>query len=228
MSIWIGSPEDVRYGEAADLALEAVNDIRYWSDELGAVRADDARWSKMLQHKVVEQQSLDHNLNKIPRNVGRVLEINCGLHPRARELSRQRIVSSITLIDPLITEYQRDPRCPYSRMTPNPHLLAIDITEYNITEAFDTIIAVEFLERTKDAIEAINIIEKALRPHGIVIFTAATYDDLDPREVYDSGKPVRVKSKLIKMFWGRFNILDSYEEDGEYGPHIRFIGQRWN
>jgi len=224
-SIWIETPKNIKRNEQADIALTTVNDISYWSDELGIVQVDDERWKKTLNFKKHNTPKMKHDYKMLPKRLGNVLEIDGGSQPRVIYLSRKQMINRVTLIDRHVIEYQRQPECHYHRITPRPHMLALGITEYHKIHEFDTIIAVDFLEQTKDAILALNNIEKALRKHGIIIFTAQTYDRFDPNKVYDAGKPIRVKRKLIDIFKKRFEILDQNEQSHEYGQEINFIGR---
>lgn len=44
--IWIGSPIDVRYADAALSALDKENDVRYWDEYTGITKIDRQRWEK--------------------------------------------------------------------------------------------------------------------------------------------------------------------------------------
>jgi len=222
--IWIGSPIDVRYADAALSALDKENDVRYWDEYTGITKIDRQRWEKAQEYELTtwmtyntnttsdrdaEHAELFDNYNMVPADLGDVLEIGCGPFTQTRSILVGRSAASITLLDPLLDEYLKHPYCSYNQLVPTPTLICSPAEEFDLATQFDTIICINVLEHVCNVGVIFNNIYRALRPGGIIIMGERVYDDLDITKLYDVGHPIRIKSMVLDRFRQQFTTLYS-------------------
>lgn len=237
---WVGSPYDVRHGDEAIKALAIVNDSKYWVDGDGITKVDKERWEAAQKFerqgwmeawsyagddRSAEHADLFDQYKVVPQNLGDVLEVGCGPFTQFRTISEGKTVNSLTLQDPLITEYLKHQNCWYA----NRDATLVDkmLEEYNQTDKFDTVICINVLEHVMDAITCLDNILNALRTNGLVIFGERVYDKLDVSKSYDVGHPICIGSSIVNGFKKNFEIL--YQKIGEYSAVADsgyFIGRK--
>ena len=224
MTTWIGAPDDTRTGEEAAAAIANVNDSKYFDPAIGVVKVDEERWRKAQAFELAGwskhwERSTDrnnehaqhfNNYTAVPSALGHVCEIGCGISTQLQTSAKNRHISRLTLIDPLINTYKQMKECPYKRGKFNnlPTTISNHRAEMlKISEAFDTIICINVLEHVMDAILVLNNIHRALKTGGTLIFGERSWDDFDPLELFDVGHPIRLRTTTLQQFREKFIIM---------------------
>lgn len=228
MAVWIGAPNCVHTGQSARLLLEKDNDYRFHSSEFGIIKINRNRWIKAQQYELNgwtkywldknndradEHARLFNDYIDLPINLGSVCEVGCGPFTQLQTISRNRVLTEVTLIDPLIDHYRKLINCPYANGSFNdlPTKLITNILENFTNEKFDTVICINVIEHVRDAILALGNILKIIKSNGILIFGERSHDDFDPKEHFDVGHPIRLKTPILQEFKEKFN--NSYHND---------------
>ncbi len=237
--IWIGSPTDVRHGEAAIVALTQHNDELYWTPGIGTLTVPMARWqaAQRFERSVWLEQCLGAESDRnhehtarfgeyaaLPVDLGRALEVGCGPFTQLQTIAAGRKLTAVTLLDPLIYEYMDHPHCSYKngQLCGVPTSLhPIPVERANWTSEFDTVVCINVLEHVHDAQAALQAMHAALAPNGTLVFGERTWDRFDPKSLYDVGHPIRITKSLLDQFVYWFDLL----YDGRKGDDYYFIGK---
>lgn len=242
LETWVGGPKDVREGEEAILALRAQNDAEYIDAEGGIRNVPEHRWlaaqefERSLWMDVLPYAQSDRceehaakfaSYESIPNGLGDVLEVGCGPFTQtAYILGTKRTARSITLLDPLITHYINHPHCPYAKNLLKgikASLLSLPLEELP-DKSYDTVICINVMEHVKNADGCIKKLNAAVRQGGTLIFHERSWDEYDPKILYDVGHPIRILEADI------YNLLLNYQpthhdvERYECGHIHYFIG----
>lgn len=236
--IWVGSPGDVRYNEAAIAANQQRNDKKYWTDEEGIVKVDRVRWeeAQKFEHDGWISHWRDHQADRpmdhyklfdgyaaVPNDIGMVVEFGCGPFTQVKHIVEfgNRNFSSATLIDPLIDAYPSMPHCTYKDkfLLRRPvELIKSQAEEFVRPNFYDTVICINVLEHVQDAWVVLNNLHSTLKTGGLIILGERTYDDFDCSVLFDIGHPIRIKSSVTNKFRDRFDVL--------FGSIGYFIGRK--
>lgn len=231
-AIWVGSPIDVRHGQAAKAALKTVNDALYWDNERGVVAVNRDRWEKAQEFEAegwlnhwkhaTSDRNHEHiisfdNYRTVPQDLGDVIEIGCGPFTQLCTIQEERTVKSVTLLDPLIDKYKTLPQCAYhgGKFLDHPTvLLSRPAEELDKEEIYDTAICINVLEHVQNALQVLHVLHKCLKAGGTLIFGERVYDGLDITEIYDVGHPIRIKMAIFdeweKQFAPLFKVLPQF------------------
>lgn len=223
---WVGSPADVRTGDAAEQAINTINDNKFYTDpHTGIIKVDEARWKQAQQFEEAgwtiywshsssdrnhEHYGLFDEYKSLPQNLGKVLEIGCGPFTQASTILATRKADSITLTDPLLDKYLNLEHCPYK--TGSLHNLkttciTIKAEDINYNEEFDTVICINVLEHVMDAMKCLTNIYNSLKNGGILIMGERAHDEFNPFKSYDVGHPITIKTPIFDEFRSKFNII---------------------
>lgn len=243
MTIWIGSPTDVRTGDAAEQAIKDINDSQYWNDETGITKVSENRWKQAQQFEEcgwlgcwndsAQDRNSEHfkgfdEYKAVPDHLGNVLEIGCGPFTQLQTVQKGRTFDNVILLDPLIEKYLRLSNCPYKNYTFFGHdveLQSCKAEEMRISEN-NTIICINVLEHVQDVMQVLSRLLACLVDDGIVIFGERTYDGFEVQNHYDVGHPARIKNKIIVDFFKMFKTLFHNIDTHEHGLTHYFIGQK--
>jgi SAM-dependent methyltransferase len=231
--IWIGSPSDVRTGEAAENALKEQNDSQYWIEGMGITKVDDERWRQAQQFELAtwvnnpqlrDDRNNEHahyfnNYEVVPRDLGDVIEFGCGPFTQLQTIIQKGCTArSVTLLDPLINEYLQHPGCAYRngefQGLPT-ELLSLKAENIDIREKFDTAVCINVLEHVQDAILMLSAIGRSLKSGGLIIFADRFYDNLEVDKCFDVGHPIRVLKGTLQDFYNNFKPLFSAIQPGD-------------
>ena len=230
--IWIGSPIDVRTNNQALQQLQQTNDTQY-SNNGEITQVPQERWTQAQQYEhdtwlkygqgFTSDRNNEHKTNfnnyqDLPTDLGNLLEIGCGPFTQTTTILENRTAQTITLLDPLIEQYQSHPHCTYHNLTPKPQYLPIPAEQLNQT-GYNTIVCINVLEHTYNTEQILNNIYKALEPNGIIIFGDKSYDNIDISKIYDIGHPIKINKKTLNEFFEKFKTK-YYRENKHYSPEV--------
>jgi len=243
--IWIGSPIDVRQEHNADDILAKTNDSKYWTEE-GIIQVDSQRWEAAQKFEsdtwskywggAAEDRNHHHkqgfdDYKDISQNLGNVIEIGCGPFTQLQTISQNRIIKSVTLLDPLLDRYKELKACTYKNGKFKTHkatLICKKAEDLDITEKFDTAICINVLEHVQDAKKVLANLYQCLNIGGIVIFGERCYDGLNINAVYDVGHPIKIKMEVFIKWETQFDPL--YNIIPKFGDPLHqehyFIGRK--
>jgi len=239
-SIWIGSPGDIRHGDAANEALKTRNDLGYWTEEEGIVKVDRTRWEEAqkfegdgwLQYwrgqtddRSPEHAGLFNKYEAVPSNMQVVAEFGCGPFTQLRHINGvyNKQFFSATLIDPLVTSYLDLPNCTYrtGQLCNVPiQMVPAQAEEHEVEEMYDTVICTNVLEHVQDAWKVLDNLHKSLKPGGCLILGERTYNTYDCSVAFDIGHPIRIKTSVIRKYQERFDVLHNSDKPGYEGYFI--------
>ncbi len=230
MSIFVASPVEVYYGHEAAQLLQRTNDSRFLSDR-GILRVDQERWQ---QAQAYERETwLRYNLDAendrnemhqigfghyamLPAALGDYIELGCGPFTNTRFIIRDRHLSSLTLLDPLIVEYERlHPHCTYAGWQMLGHVVnaaACAIEDWQPQRQYDTLVMINVLPHCRDAELIFERVRQALRPGGWLVFHEMACSPA-PEYHYDAGHPLAVPQTVLDDFLSCFGAVyrrDSY------------------
>jgi SAM-dependent methyltransferase len=236
MTLWIGSPSDVRSGDQAKDAIRTQNDAKYYDPTNGITKVDYERWVAAQKYEasgwmdcwqgVCDDRSHEHfqhfdGYRNLKKHLGNTLEVGCGPFTQLKTILNGRAASRITLLDPLIRRYLEHPNCSYKTGYLNGLGVTIrDMPAEHLGDmsSYDTIVCINVLEHVRDALRVLTNIYQALKFDGVLVMGERSWDDFDPHELFDAGHPIRLKKTVITSFKKNFNLLF---ENGDY-----FIGQK--
>lgn len=238
--IWVGSPGDVRHGQQAIDALGVRNDSKYWTDEEGIVKVDRQRWEEAQKFESdgwveywrghTDDRSPEHSrlfdgYRAAPANLQAVAEFGCGPFTQLRYINQaiKKQFFSATLIDPLVRAYLDLPHCTYKdgQLSNVPiQMVEAQAEEYQVEDAFDTVICINVLEHVQDAWQVLTNLHSALKPGGTLILGERTYDTFDCSKLFDIGHPIRIKTSVIRKFQEHFDVLHNCTQPGYEGYFI--------
>ena len=233
---FVASPIEVYYDAEAEARLQQTNDLAYVTAG-GVLAVDAARWKQAQQYErdtwLVYNLARESDRNEIhainfggysvlPADLGDFIELGCGPFTNARIILTGRTASSVTLLDPLATDYQQQhPHCAYkdNTLAGNPvNLIGSPIERWKTSKRFDTLVMVNVLPHCYDATAIFATIRKVLKPGGYLVFFEEARE-MPPTELYDVGHPLMVSRAILDEFLGYFSVL---HKQGDYfiGRHI--------
>jgi SAM-dependent methyltransferase len=163
-----------------------------------------------------EQQIAFHFFRNIPKHIKNLLEVGAGPYTKTRLLLESQPdveVNHVTLVDPLIQEYLRNPNITTSY--PNGYLEVNNITipttilaqegeQLSVPKmSFDLIVLVNTLEHCANAVTIMNLVYQALQPNGILIFGEGFATE---RELlyHDTCHPIQLTREFLLQYLGKF------------------------
>lgn len=233
--IFVASPVDVYYDEAAAARLQATNDSRYVTPR-GILTIDTARWQQAQQYERATwltynlETTTDRNETHqdgfggyavLPDDLGDYVELGCGPFTNTRLIVPERSITSLTLLDPLALDYRREhPHCAYRDGTLAGHPVTVvtsAIETWQTNQHFDVVVMTNVLPHCFDAAAVFATIRRILKPGGWLVFHEAPRA-IAPLDIYDVGHPLIVTAAVLDEFLGLFEPV--YQQ-GNY-----FIGRK--
>lgn len=233
--IFVASPVEVYYDEAADARLRQTNDSRYVTAD-GILTVDAQRWQQAQGYErdtwlrynldMHTDRNEEHaagfgNYATLPADVGDYIELGCGPFTNSRYILPPRTAHSVTLLDPLALDYQREhPHCTYRDNTLAGHpvtVVASAIEAWQTKQRFDTLVMTNVLPHCFNARTVFETIRRVLKPGGWLVFHEAPRL-IEPLEVYDVGHPLIVPDAVMEAFLGVFEPV--------YRSGLYFIGRK--
>lgn len=235
MKFFVASPVEIYNEEAADSWLASTNDSRFLSDD-GILRVDEARWQQAQLYerdtwlKYNLEASSDRNeehrdgfegYKALPVHLGHYLELGCGPFTNTRFILDGRSADSITLLDPLAHDYQREhSHCTYRDGSLNGQPVTVvnsTIERYKPRRRYDMVVMINVLPHCFDAPMIFDAIVRMTKAGGYLVFHEAARTPA-PFEQYDVGHPLVVGPDAMERFLGQFEPI--YQK-GHY-----FIGRK--
>jgi SAM-dependent methyltransferase len=218
----------------------------FYDDQWGVVSIDTNRWRRAQSFEVAHQVGVDADREDLHvkrfngyaalhgLDLGDVLEIGSG--PFAQTLPLLRMAEartrSITLVDPLMSNYVLMPRCRFKMGSLDSHpvqLVQSGGEDLDFDGTFDTVIMMNVLEHCLHGLRVLQNMHDALKPGGRLIFSERSYDQhwanlwksKERLPFWDVGHPISLRRATFDMLLAHYTPL--YElsdpEDGYY-----FIG----
>lgn len=226
MNVWVGSPIDIRYNNAAIEALKVKSDAEYWNQNEGVVKVPIERWLEAQHFErtgwlqtwlgAEDDRSLEHKhlfgqYSQLPIDLGSVIEVGCGPFTQLATIAKTHRFNDVTLLDPLLNDYLTLPTCTYrnDKLFKSRNLLPIKLEDLDIHESFDTLICINVLEHVIDAYKCLDNIYNALKIGGYIVFGEKSFDSFDPTQSFDIGHPIHVRSAVLDKFISQFSLLFS-------------------
>lgn len=166
-----------------------------------------------------EQQRLAfRDFQALPKDLGNVLELGSGPYTKLKlileQATKQRTVTSVTLVDPLLEEYLSNPNittsfdrkelCVKDTCIPVKLLyITGEALSSSSEELYDTIILVNTLEHTENAVIILHNIYTLLRPGGVLVF-GEEYATSFQLQVADPCHPIRIQRQLFDEYLSLF------------------------
>lgn len=235
MKIFVSSPVNVAYDRDAEPLLAQTNDSRF-ATERGILKVDDERWQQAQRYErdtwleynlgAVSDRNEEHNVGfaqyqSLPQDLGDYIELGCGPFTNSRFIVGGRTLRSLTLLDPLIEDYEREhPHCGYKGWQMGGHQVTpvYDVIEnWQPGKLFDTVVMTNVLSHCYDALAVFDTVRRILRRGGYFVF----HEDprpFEPMDLYDVGHPLVVTQAVIDEFLAEF---DEVFRQGKY-----FIGRK--
>lgn len=218
--LFIESPLSIFEGDKALQRLQAINDSRFETED-GVLAVDESRWLQAqayerftwLEHNTMltEDRNTFHreqfgNYEVLPKGIGKVLELGCGVFTNLQHILPGRTVTSVILLDPLIQEYRNHPHCMYKdgllagyEMT----LVNKPIEAWKTRATFDLIVMVNTLPHCYDALRVLDFIRSHLNPGGYLVI--GEFPRVIPAALlYDVGHPIALRENVLEGFLGEF------------------------
>lgn len=153
----------------------------------------------------------------LPNDLGDVLELGSGPYTKTRLILEQdepkQTVKSVTLVDPLLDEYLSNPNITtsFDRKELCVKNSCIPVTLLSSTaealdpnqRQYDTIILVNTLEHTENAVTILHNIYHLLKPRGILVF-GEEYATRMQLETADACHPIRIQRRLFDEYLALF------------------------
>jgi len=242
--LWIGSSLDVRTGEAAEEALQRINDSAY-ADDNGITKVSEERWkaAQVFEHNTWLKCALGaasdrndehaHHFNQyrmLPHQLGNVLEVGCGPFTQIGTiLGKGHVAEFVMLLDPLLNEYLQHPNCSYKSKqlggVPT-GFVACQMEEFCQLDYFNTAVCINVLEHVQDAVTGMRKLTMSLSSGGLLIFNDRTWDKADPKKLYDIGHPIRLKTPALEAMLAGYEQVYRNEFDFELGKNVYFVGRK--
>lgn len=234
MPIFVADPVTVYQGEEARQRLQDTNDAEFAGDD-GITQVNLERWQQAQEYErdtwlvynpeATQDRNDEHaaafdGYAALPDNLGDVLEIGAGPFTNIHHLPIRCVLRSVTLIDPLIEDYQQHPNCGYKDgmyRDIETSLIAKPIEEYKGRKKFDTIILINTIASCYDASAVCNKVHGLLKSGGYLVWGEMPREH-DPMDLYDVGHPLALKASFIEGF------LSGFEEVYRNGWY--FIGRK--
>ncbi len=252
-SVYVSQEVEVFYDENASGFLEKNNDKKYLTDK-GIVQVDKSRWftAQKYERKTWMERSLgdsdDRNFEHRTRfnnydslrngKFEEVIELGCGPFTNLRlVLPLIQSIKSVTLLDPLITDYLRHPNCTYKNGTLagyNVQTISSTIEEFIPDEKYDLVVMNNVLEHCYNIPKIFEVLTSMLNEGGVFIFADVAFDTETVNQLvekqYDAGHPIRLNENFLKEFLSKhFDVIYEKEFLGLYDQPYRkdfyFIGK---
>lgn len=208
MKIFVASPVEVYYDADAEQHLVSTNDAQYYDEGKGILSVPAERWQQAQQYE--RDTWMQYNLGSIddrngehaekfngyaalPDDLGDTIELGCGAFTNLRLILPNRIVSSVTLLDPLLDDYKAHPNCHYKDGTLAGFAVktvAKPIEAYSTKQKFDTIVMINVLTHCQDAHKIMHWIDAHLKAGGHFVFGEYP-STMGAMELWDAGHPLR-------------------------------------
>jgi len=235
LPVFVASPTEVYHGDVAREMLSQTNDNRFHTDADGIVKVDLQRWEQAQSYErktwmeynleATEDRNTAHaqhfgNYEVLPKNLGDVLEIGCGPFTNIYNILQSgHEANSITLVDPLLNQYQAHPHKNYNRFNVPKTYVPSAFEDADVGSAqYDTVLLINVLPHCRDAKSVLDKAQAALRPGGCLVF-AEFPASAKPTEVYDVGHPIAPTAAFLAVF------LQGFEEVYRKGWY--FIGRKY-
>lgn len=192
-----------------------MDDTPYYDEQLGIVSVDQKRWHaaqdveqatwfSLFPH-LADDRSEEHrlrfdNYQQIPMQCGDVLEIGCGPFTQARSILNGRSVDSLTLLDPLLTDYLDHPHCAYQGglfYGYRVNMFAITAEKLPLSLRFDLAICINVLEHVQDTSMVVNRLIASLKPGGLLVLGEQCHDEYHPADVFNLAHPIMLKQAFF-------------------------------
>lgn len=235
MKKFVASPVEVYENYEADTRLRVTNDSRFATSR-GILRVDNERWKQAQRYE--RDTWLTYNLETatdrneahsigfnaytaLPSDLGDYIEVGCGPFTNTRFIIPARHLTSLTLLDPLINDYEREhPHCSYKGWTMGGYAVTgvkSSLEAWKGDVKFDTLVMTNVLSHCYDAEAVFDNVKRAIKPGGYLVF----HEDprpFEPMELYDVGHPLVVPQAVVDEFLAPFDVL---HKNGNY-----FIGRK--
>lgn len=219
--IFVKSATTVYHDDRALEQLERVNDTRFETED-GVLKVDAERWQIATDYE--RYTWLTHNLQlttdrnefhrdefdnykALPKNLGKVIELGCGVFTNLRFILAEHQAEKVFLLDPLCEEYQaKHPNCTYKDgiLAENEvTLIAKAIEDYKSRIKFDTIIMINVIPHCYDALAIFEFIRKHLNKGGYLVM--GEFPREHPAKLhYDAGHPIALHAPILESFLSEF------------------------
>lgn len=235
MKIFVDSPLAVLFDSDAAARLAQTNDTRFATDD-GVLTVDAARWQQAQAYEretwltynrdATDDRNGQHaaafgNYATLPATLGDVVELGCGAFTNLRYIVQGRTVDSITLLDPLLNDYEAQmTHCTYKGW----HLgetavtgVASTIEAWETDRQFDTLVMINTLAHCHDAHRVFDTIRRVMKRGGYLVFHE-TARPAPVADYYDVGHPIAVEQWVLDTFLSEFETV--------YQQPNYFIGRR--
>jgi SAM-dependent methyltransferase len=164
-----------------------------------------------------DQQIAFHFFQDIPKHINNLLEVGAGPYTKTRLILESQPdihVNHVTLVDPLIQEYFRNPRITTSYPSGklevnNSTILTTILAQGGETlslplNSFDVIILVNTLEHCANAVTLMNLVYQFLQPNGILVFGESFAME---RELgnHDVCHPIQLTREFLLQYLEKFS-----------------------
>ena len=160
------------------------------------------------------------SFNALPHDLGDVLELGAGPYTKTRLIleQKERYIRSVTLVDPLLDQYMANPNittsfekgalCIKDRCLPTQLLsTTAEALTSGHTQRYDTIILVNTLEHTENAVQILHNVYSFLKPGGILVF-GEEFASMLQLQTVDVCHPIRITRALYDEYLELFpNVL---------------------
>eukprot|EP00956_Cyclotella_meneghiniana_P000967 scaffold1144_cov22-Cyclotella_meneghiniana.AAC.1 len=160
--------------------------------------------------------------NSLPEDLGHVVEFGAGPYTKLRLIledgQTRRSVKSATMIDPLVSEYIRNPKIQTTYQNGNicvdktagwgggciqTYLASFGGEDPLPKEQYDTAIMVNTIEHCKDAVKVFDNIFRSLKPGGVFIF-GEEFASENQLERNNQCHPIRITQEFYKFYLNTF------------------------
>lgn len=252
--IYVAADRQTYFGsEAAELFKDS-NDLKYLTKD-GVIKVDRERWETAQQYErntwmtdLINADD-DRNFEHLERfndyralsgqKFENALELGCGPFTNLRLiLQHVPLPKKITLLDPLIDQYQLHPHCTYKddRLNGIPvSTVSSTIEDFVASEKYDLVVLINVLEHCFDIPRVFSVILSSLKPSGIFVFAEDMFSSEAASCVaanqFDCGHPIRLTKNFVESFLSEhFSSLFKNYLYGLYNQRHRidlyFIGKR--
>lgn len=214
-------------GAQAEKLIAEKNDMAFLSDH-GVVAVDRQRWEEAQYYEQRTWMSLNRTANNDRNDVIRnefegygflrdktfhnVCEIGCGPFTNLRLILPKIKANKVTLVDPLIKDYLKHPKCSY----PDRYLHGYPVEcvgcmaeEFRPSIKYDLVVMINVLPHCMDANKVFERLYDVLKVGGTLVFHEVGFnmDVIKNNELYDAGHPILVSSELINGFLSLFQKI---------------------
>ncbi len=245
LPIFVASPIEIYHGDVAREKLSETNDNRFHTDADGVIKVDLQRWEQAQAYErktwmeynleATEDRNTAHaqqfdNYAALPENLGDVLEIGCGPFTNSLKMVEAgHSLNSITLVDPLLNQYQAHPNKNYNRFTVPKTFISLAFEDAPADAQYDTVLLINVLPHCRDAKLVLAKAQAALKPGGYLVF-AEFPATMKPTELYDVGHPIAPTAAFLADF---LTGADTVYRNGWYFDEVYrrgwyFIGRKIN